>query len=68
MGFIRMRQPERPIVVTIDDDIDRLYRNLVADAAKLADGTCPKNPTGKHLGIGSCGEVVCVYCDRVFWR
>lgn len=30
---------------------------------------CEGNPvTGEHVGIGSCGHVVCCYCSRIFWR
>lgn len=32
------------------------------------DDRCAFNPTGQHYGTGSCGDVVCCYCSRVFWR
>jgi hypothetical protein len=32
------------------------------------DDVCEFNPIGKHYGIGSCGDVVCCYCGRIFWR
>lgn len=32
------------------------------------DDPCLYGPNGDHHGIGSCGDVVCCYCGRVFWK
>lgn len=31
------------------------------------DDPCEFSPTGQHAAIGSCGDVVCCHCSRVFW-
>lgn len=31
------------------------------------DNACGLSPTGRHTAIGSCGDVVCCHCARVFW-
>ena len=31
------------------------------------DNACELSPTGQHVAIGSCGNVVCCHCARVFW-
>jgi hypothetical protein len=31
------------------------------------DDLCTLSPTGQHQAIGSCGDVVCCHCSRVFW-
>lgn len=28
---------------------------------------CALSPDGRHLAIGSCGDVVCCHCARIFW-
>lgn len=30
------------------------------------DDACELNPGGRHHAIGSCGDVVCCYCSRIF--
>ena len=32
------------------------------------DDPCPFAPDGRHYGIGSCGEVACCYCAKIFWK
>lgn len=59
IGYRRARQPAPPPVeVTIN--------HLIADAAKLVDGDCPRAP--RHEPFTSCGETVCFHCGRIFWR
>ena len=31
------------------------------------DDACELSPTGQHAAIGSCGDVVCPHCSRIFW-
>ncbi|QOG20408.1 hypothetical protein [Bradyrhizobium sp. SEMIA] len=28
---------------------------------------CAFSPDGQHHAIGSCGDVVCCHCSRIFW-
>lgn len=28
---------------------------------------CSFSPDGRHHAIGSCGDVACCYCARIFW-
>lgn len=69
IGYHRVRQPAPPpVVVSIDDEVERLIDRLIVDVHELREGPCPANPTGGHVAAASCGFVVCVYCDRPFWR
>lgn len=29
---------------------------------------CAFSPDGQHHAIGSCGDVVCCHCSRIFWN
>jgi hypothetical protein len=31
------------------------------------DARCTLSPDGRHHAIGSCGDVVCCHCARIFW-
>ena len=31
------------------------------------DDLCPQNASG-HYAVGSCGDVVCIHCSKVFWQ
>lgn len=46
-------------------EVDAVLR--AADPFGIADA-CELSPTGNHYAIGSCGDVVCCYCARIFWR
>lgn len=32
------------------------------------DPACEFGPNGRHTAIGSCGDVVCCHCSRIFWN
>lgn len=32
------------------------------------DDRCLLGPNGEHVGIGSCGDVACRYCGKIFSR
>lgn len=47
-------------------------REIGSVIATIADpfGTsarCTLSPDGRHHAIGSCGDVVCCHCARIFW-
>jgi hypothetical protein len=47
-------------------------REIAAVMAAIGDpfGTsegCAFSPDGQHHAIGSCGDVVCCHCARIFW-
>jgi hypothetical protein len=47
-------------------------REIAAVMSAVADpfGTsqrCDFSPDGRHHAIGSCGDVVCCHCSRIFW-
>ncbi|WP_439398977.1 hypothetical protein ACRQ5Q_16680 [Bradyrhizobium sp. PMVTL-01] len=47
-------------------------RDIAAVMSAVADpfGTserCDFSPDGQHYAIGSCGDVVCCHCSRIFW-
>lgn len=46
-------------------EIDAVLR--AADPFGIED-QCEPSPNGRHYAIGSCGDVVCCYCARIFWR
>jgi hypothetical protein len=31
------------------------------------DNACEFSPTGQHVAIGSCGDVACCHCAKIFW-
>jgi hypothetical protein len=69
MGFAR--QPSRRTIQAAkvvsfigEREIDAVLR--AADPFGI-DDACEASPTRKHYGIGSCGDVVCCYCARIFW-
>lgn len=50
-----------------DAEVETLIDQLIVDGPMLREGICPAREDG-HIGHMSCGFVVCVYCDRPFWR
>lgn len=31
------------------------------------DNDCEVSPNGQHQAVGSCGDVVCCHCAKIFW-
>jgi hypothetical protein len=69
MGFAR--QPSRQTiqaskVVTFigEREIGEVLR--ASDPFAIEDA-CAVSPNGLHQAIGSCGDVVCCHCARIFW-
>lgn len=70
MGFARTPSPHviqsaKVVKFVAEREIDAVIRTVDPFGV---DDTCEANPTGQHYGIGSCGEVVCCYCAKVFWQ
>jgi hypothetical protein len=72
-GLLRQHQPiplnrreVRCVVIDFvaEQEAARIARGL--DPFGI-DDPCPANPAGHHPHA-SCGEVVCVHCERIFWR
>ncbi|MDX3971108.1 MAG: hypothetical protein QHD01_31565 [Bradyrhizobium sp.] len=40
--------------------------SAVADPFGISE-RCAFSADGEHHAIGSCGDVVCVHCSRIFW-
>jgi hypothetical protein len=69
MGY--NRQPSRHVIESArivcfigEQEITDAFR--AADPFGVAD-RCELGPRGEHYAIGSCGDVVCAYCARIFW-
>jgi hypothetical protein len=67
-GYARQGLPNVPASGTISRFIGEREIAAVFRATDpfLVDDFCSLSPTGQHVAIGSCGDVVCCHCSRVF--
>jgi hypothetical protein len=69
MGFARSPAPH---VVKSAEIISFAREREIASAFHAVDpfgidDHCEFGPRSEHFAIGSCGDVVCCYCARIFW-
>jgi hypothetical protein len=69
MGFARSPAPHVIKSAEIVSFVGEREIDAVLSAADPfgIDDHCEASPNGQHYGIGSCGDVVCCYCARIFW-
>jgi hypothetical protein len=73
MGYARTPQPH--VIAAAESALvyrfvsEREIAAVMGDADPFLIGVaCEWSPTGAHVPAASCGEVVCCYCSRIFWR
>jgi len=66
-GYLRQGEPNSPKIIHFvgEREIATVMRSLDPFGV---DDPCAFSPTARHYGIGSCGDVACCYCGRVFWK
>jgi hypothetical protein len=69
MGYARQPAPRAirsaDVVFVITSEIAAVIR--ASDPFEI-ENVCELSPTGQHAAIGSCGDVVCCHCAKVFWQ
>lgn len=70
-GFIRQGLPNVPasgsaMICTFISETEIATVFATADPFGL-DDLCTLSPTGRHQAVGSCGDVVCCHCSKIFW-
>jgi hypothetical protein len=69
MGYARnpaphVSQSAKVVSFVSEREIAAVFR--AADPFGI-DNACELSPSGRHAAIGSCGDVVCGHCARIFW-
>jgi hypothetical protein len=72
MGFYRVPQPASLNRADVTAIVTRFVAEEVAFAQRTQDpfgvaDPCPRNAGGPHQFTGSCGDVVCLLCEKIVW-